>query len=234
MVNHPLNSVLNKIKELERIISIFDNREDSFTSIDRDLVLEKIRGLYNEILSIDVSVSKPNELSVSLPEKENNIGPTFRKIENNSVFEIENQSRIDVAINNSEIKKLEKSKPSDLFGSTVKNRKNENPDINEKLSRKMTKRTLVDNHKMAPIKDLNEAIEINKKFSFLNELFKGNIQEYSQAINHLNNCENLSDAENFLQNNLGEKYDWKKDEKKELVNDLLEFLQRRYPSNIAS
>ncbi len=58
-----------------------------------------------------------------------------------------------------------------------------------------------------PINDLKQAIGINEKFNFINELFKGSLQDYNVAINELNNAQNWELAQELL-SILSQKYNW--------------------------
>lgn len=57
------------------------------------------------------------------------------------------------------------------------------------------------------IQNLKTAIGINDKFLFINELFKGNLNEYNSAIDHLNTLEDSTGAATAL-NNFRQEYAW--------------------------
>ena len=76
-----------------------------------------------------------------------------------------------------------------------------------------------------PIQDLKSAIGINEKFLFINELFKGKLEEYKEAIDNLNNLESLTNAMQNL-DHLKEAYDWEEDT--EAFIKLSDFVHRRY------
>ena len=44
------------------------------------------------------------------------------------------------------------------------------------------------------IDDLSKAISLNDKFLYIKELFKGKGEDFSKAIQKLNNCQNIDDA----------------------------------------
>ena len=48
------------------------------------------------------------------------------------------------------------------------------------------------------ISDIKAAIGINDKFTFVNDIFKGEISRYNHAIDHLNSLETFQDAENYI------------------------------------
>jgi hypothetical protein len=76
-----------------------------------------------------------------------------------------------------------------------------------------------------PISDIKKAIGINEKFQFINELCKGNIQDYNEIINSLNNFSSKDEALEYYQQ-LKEKYSWSDD--LESAKTLLDIIIRRY------
>jgi len=48
------------------------------------------------------------------------------------------------------------------------------------------------------ITDLKAAIGINDKFTFVNDIFKGEISRYNHAIDHFNTLDTLQDAEDYI------------------------------------
>ncbi len=57
------------------------------------------------------------------------------------------------------------------------------------------------------ITDLKSAIGINERFQFINELFDGNMKEYTVALDQINNFSSLDEAESYMAN-LREVYKW--------------------------
>jgi hypothetical protein len=76
-----------------------------------------------------------------------------------------------------------------------------------------------------PIADISKAIGINDKFQFANELFAGNMQEYSVAVQQLNSLESLEAAMDYF-SNLQMLYAW--DLENQTVKRFLELVDRRY------
>jgi hypothetical protein len=57
------------------------------------------------------------------------------------------------------------------------------------------------------ISDLKKAIGINEKFLFINELFEGSMQAYTETIEKLNNSSDITQAKQLLEP-LHMKYNW--------------------------
>jgi len=74
------------------------------------------------------------------------------------------------------------------------------------------------------ITDIHTAIGINEKFQFTNELFEGNANEYTAAVNQLNNYPSFTEAESYL-NSIKEIYKWKEDDV--LVGKFISIIKRK-------
>lgn len=78
-----------------------------------------------------------------------------------------------------------------------------------------------------PISNLKEAIGVNEKFLFINELFGGNIEDYRDAIARLNEMETMKAAFDYL-NQLGREYAWDGTRSVVTIEKLANLVQRRH------
>ncbi|WP_375436811.1 hypothetical protein [uncultured Hymenobacter sp.] len=76
------------------------------------------------------------------------------------------------------------------------------------------------------VETLREAISINQRFSFINELFGGENMEYHAAIQHLDTLPDAESARRYVSQQLASKYDWTR--KDEHVNKLLKLIDRKF------
>jgi hypothetical protein len=76
-----------------------------------------------------------------------------------------------------------------------------------------------------PLANLADAIGISDKFLFIREIFKGNQSDYEQAIDKLNRAGNMPDAMAIIMSYTGE------NEESEVVQQLLEIVKRKIPSD---
>lgn len=76
-----------------------------------------------------------------------------------------------------------------------------------------------------PIHDLKKAISINKKFEFINQLFKGDHEAYAKSIHYINGLTNGNEAQVFF-NNLKKQFAW--DEENKLFIELADMVKRRF------
>jgi hypothetical protein len=106
-----------------------------------------------------------------------------------------------------------KSEPTDLFGTapTVADKYKENKKyINDSMAGAQKDQSLGARLQKNKVTDLKAAIGINEKFLFINELFKGDMQKYLDAINLLNTQPGRVEAEAFLEQYV-KQYGWKAD-----------------------
>ncbi len=78
-----------------------------------------------------------------------------------------------------------------------------------------------------PIANLKEAIGVNEKFLFINELFQGNIQAYNDAIARLNGMGSSAEAFAYL-NELTRIQKWDSGRSSATIEMLANYVQRRF------
>ncbi|MBD2721375.1 hypothetical protein [Hymenobacter armeniacus] len=76
------------------------------------------------------------------------------------------------------------------------------------------------------VETLREAISINQRFSFINELFGGENMDYHAAIQHLDSLPTAEQARAYVSGDLSQRYDWSR--KEEHVNKLLKLIERKF------
>jgi len=62
---------------------------------------------------------------------------------------------------------------------------------------------------------------------FVNDLFKGSMDDFEMAVGILENCNNFDEAMDFIKTNYFDKNIW--DSEKEEVQEFVEVVQRRFP-----
>jgi hypothetical protein len=76
------------------------------------------------------------------------------------------------------------------------------------------------------VESLREAISINQRFSFINELFAGENMEYHAAIQQLDTFSDPETAKRYVTQDLAAKHDWSR--KEEHVGKLLKLIDRKF------
>lgn len=116
----------------------------------------------------------------------------------------------------------------DLFsdpGETVADKFTSNEKtVNDQLV-KEENNTVADKIQQNPIEDLKSFIGINDRFIFMRDLFDGQLKDYNEAIEKLNNQSHLKDAIDYF-NELKEKYGM--DELSDSFKKLYNYIQRKY------
>ncbi|MBI4947171.1 MAG: hypothetical protein HY840_12320 [Bacteroidetes bacterium] len=75
------------------------------------------------------------------------------------------------------------------------------------------------------ITDLKASIGINEKFQFINELFDGNMKEYTVAVDQINSFPSLAEAQSYIANIEGV-YKWLPDN--QIAESFKELVKRRF------
>jgi hypothetical protein len=76
------------------------------------------------------------------------------------------------------------------------------------------------------VASLRDAISINQRFSFVNELFGGEHEEYRAAIEHLDALPSADAALAYVRQELAQRHDWSRRE--EHVGKLLKLIERKF------
>ncbi len=97
--------------------------------------------------------------------------------------------------------------------------------FNEQIGSLKGEEDISDRLKTKPLADLSDAIGINDKFLFIREIFDGNKEVYIQAINRLNNSENITDARAVIMSYAGDNLE------NGAVKQLLDLVKRKFPHN---
>ncbi|MFC6997359.1 hypothetical protein [Rufibacter roseus] len=99
------------------------------------------------------------------------------------------------------------------------------PTLNERL-KQPANASLADRQQDQKIGSLRDAISINQRFSFINELFDGDNMSYHEAIKTLDTFDSADAAKNYLLQEVGSKYNWAR--KEDHVQKLTKLIERKY------
>lgn len=230
-----IDIVLADIRNLYSLISDYNDliKEDiSFAIINDDsfAVAESKKVNSQPIAETVIINDSKNEPIIEELEED--------KAEQNELLEeesiIEEEIKIEVSAsneNNSTKEKLKEigSQSIDLFSmtqSTVADKlKEDRATINDQLSVAKPDNTVSEKISKQKIVDLKSSIGINEKFMFINQLFKGSLDNYNEAMDYLENYDIEADAFDYI-NRLAEKYKWDKDNI--AVVTLNELIKRKY------
>lgn len=204
-IRKEIAALINSIKEHSDNIG----DKEHIPQLELELILHKIEKLYQKSIVFNHLNSSPDQVQLSV-KKESEVVTPKPEIKPEPVKVIE-------AVD----------KPTDLFGSEIP-LVTEKPKLEKKIEKKEEKKEpapVVNKIQKPAIADLNKAIGLNDRFQFANELFEGNMQEYSIAIQQLNGSGSIESAMDYF-SNLQQLYEW--DLEKDSVKRLLELVDRRY------
>ncbi|MGV3540437.1 MAG: hypothetical protein ACO1OQ_11540 [Rufibacter sp.] len=97
--------------------------------------------------------------------------------------------------------------------------------LNDRFKQPVSGASLADRQQEQKIGSLRDAISINQRFSFINELFDGDNMAYHSAIKQLDEYSNADEAKQYLLKDVGSKYNWTK--KEEHVQKLTRLIDRK-------
>jgi len=98
--------------------------------------------------------------------------------------------------------------------------------LHEHIAPKAANKSVTHNQQHKPIRDLKAAIGINEKFLLINQLFDGNLQDYTNAIEKLNSSPDLESAKKYIVTELVPKFNW--DDDNHHVKNFLDLVERRF------
>lgn len=197
------------------------NNNGNFSSIDKDLLANYVRELYELIVSIN-----PHAPANPLNSTNNHIQespPVIRKEEEVKVKEEKPEQK---TMNGDEVHSPTKETSSKKSISDIYAGKKENgkTSVNEKFKKEGFE--IADKLKQTPIKDLKAYIGLNKQFAFMSKLFNADEQFYEEAIARLNVFKTYEQAMAYIQSELLPKLNWSDDEP--LVAEFFTLVMRRY------
>jgi hypothetical protein len=179
--------------------------------------IEHLAGQFNALLPLSAEeLVKPNAAPAPSPEAK----PTPAA----PVEEVDIVAPIDMAQREASIVTPVVPKPAD-HNLNERFKAAERPTLNENF-KKAASASLADAHTNQKIDSLKNAISINQRFSFINELFEGDNLTYYQAIQSLDAMTDPDQANRFVTHDLAGKYDWSK--KQDHVNKLLRLIERKF------
>jgi hypothetical protein len=99
--------------------------------------------------------------------------------------------------------------------------------IHERLAQMKDDKSIGARMQFKPIENIKDAIGLNEKFLFINELFAGDINAYNQSVSELNSCPSIHEAFELL-NKLTSEFQWDGQRSAETIEKLANLVQRRF------
>ena len=215
-----MTSIKNKIENISESIQNINEILNSFSdyelipNIDIDLLKDKLRKVYDDIDTINKIDEEPKAIIETL---ENNVVIEQELVEEKTIVEediteineevVEETPAVEEEIVE-ELPKIEKEEEDiveeiitpepeiikeetnlDLSGSS---------DVKDIIAEFKNATDLASQLQFKPIDDINNAVSINDKIGFINDIFGGDADSYVNCISKLNNTSDLNNAVNIL------------------------------------
>ena len=210
--------------EISEITSRF-NKMDDIPFIEIDLLLEKLRNIYD--LTTDLSSAVKAEQSSDrkktanadkVHKNEKDMHDAEQELKSSKPFKENLREKIEEDLA-SEARDKEKSvkeskRVSDRFQST-------NPTLNDEISGKSNKEDISSQYKTKPIGSIGTAIGLNEKFELINQLFGGSKEKFERTLEVLDMAGSFVEAYNYIE----EQFEWDMDDV--YVQRILELIRRK-------
>jgi len=216
------------LKDLNDLGEIIDDlkRYPDVPSFQIELARSKCRGAA-EVLSLLRQVGERRQEDMSLSEEQSDNDGISREI---PVKEYQEQITIELSEPlkpGTEIVSEKKQSKKKIIETTIlADQFSQMSDrFNEKLGGTKHEADISDIISTQPLQSLTDAIGINDRFHFINEVFNGSREAYDQALKKLDMVKSLSDARAVIMSYTGN------DDDNEPVRQLLDLVKRKISSN---
>ncbi len=210
--------------EIAEITSRF-NQMDDIPFIEIDLLLEKLRNIYDLTTDLRSAVKadqtsgrkKTNDAD-KVQKNEKDLNEIEPEVKSSKPFKENLREKIEEDLA-SEARDKEKSvkeskRVSDRFQSS-------NPTLNDEISGKSKKEDISSQYKAKPIGSISTAIGLNEKFELINQLFDGNKEKFERTLEVLDMAGSFVEAYNYIE----EHFEWDMDDL--YVQRILELIRRK-------
>ncbi len=231
--NSRLKLVAEDVTALKGLIRKFQESPQQVPLIEVDLALEKLRRIYEHMVQIDVqgTVISTQVKEEAKVEKENVQDETVKEAPVEINFKKEAvivSAPVEEIVEEVKIQPDKENPPAliDLFSTTsARQNLSDTKSVVEKMTEQKPTEIIADKFGKKKIAGLNQAIGINEKFFFINELFEGNMKDYKSAIDALDQSESPANALENIET-LAKKYGW--DKSKDAYTMLIDFVERKF------
>ncbi|MBW6478722.1 MAG: hypothetical protein K0B37_04775 [Bacteroidales bacterium] len=232
-------NIVNLLENIIKRTELIERQSGSRNLLEIDLAMEDIRMLYRELnllrkfsenenlAEAPVIIRDPKEERTDAPEQSQvkpqekvsepeAAKPVEKKVEEKP-REVKEEPLVKV-----EPEPVETSKP--LVGEKYSSEKSS---IHERLAQIKDDKSIGARMQYKPVKNIKEAIGINEKFLFINELFNGDLKAYNESIEKINDFPSIHEAFEFL-NRLTFEFQWDGQRSADTIEKFANLVQRRY------
>ena len=236
--------IKNFNRKLHKISSLAENANDDndLTALEHDLLLSYIRDLYE--IALDHKVSEPAKREnkpvvnpiTDRPQVEQIQPVTPSVVHVLKEIVVETPPQVVVAEEQTariEIQHIEPEKiiekPIEVINTPKKAGKEIiSQEIMDELFAEERISDLSDKLSLSPIKDLTKSMGINEKIFTQQELFGNNQQQFITTLEKLNNCQNFTEAKQYLLENVINDFGWTSEGKVKKAATFIKLVKRKF------
>jgi len=193
--------------------------------------IESEINLFNGVLPMDVLESKDlpvyEQQPVAVEEEENILK---EEVEEEDSVIISKEKVIDTSFDDEFEPIEEESKYKEETDESPTNINEqftaETPTINEQFEKEEKPSTVAEKHETQQDSELHSSISVNQRYMFLNDLFKGDVNEYDKAIEDIEDLDSFDNSVEYLMQNYSRKYQW--DMGSDEIKELLKVIFKRF------
>lgn len=226
-----IEAVYIHLDEVQQLVARF-GADGNIRAIDVDLTLDKIRDVYDLLLSLKneqnaetVRIDRTEAPIIKSPgvgvgETSSEPQNTFELLEEEDVVE-EVQQKQEMRHETTQAEKKSRVNKPDCKINIGESFVKEKPTINEELSQTNPSNDISSRLKTNSISNLGAAIGLNEKFEFIQNLFDGDSVRYNHTIEVLNTATDFNQAFDYINTN----FKW--DMNDPLVVKILDLIRRK-------
>jgi hypothetical protein len=199
-------------------------------TIDLDLMLEKLRNIYDLILDLEATI--PSGRTDEIKSSAGDVQPTLKPLSSNETIEtsediaVEKETkavtRKDHVKGKDDISQEQRKESVTQEKKYISDRfRGSKQTLHEEMAGRTKQEDISSQYKTRPINNIMGAIALNERFELMNQLFNGDKELFERTIEVMNTAGSFVDAYNYLQEN----FKWDMDN--EYVQRLLELIRRK-------
>ncbi len=238
-----INELHGKINNLLAAVAKSNGR---FSGIDKDLLTGYMRELYELVVainpesdrSIQATITQPAEMQMPERHPVPEVVPVIQAVlpevmvepvkEHESVNPVSkvtaDTTPVSQPVHGVKPATKEKAAKKSISEIYAHQQGSDQGTLNEKF--KQQGKEIADKLKHTPIRDLRTYIGLNKRFAFINTLFKGQAENYDAVVAKVNNAVSYQEALNYIQQQVMTEYGWKEEDP--AVAEFFTLVMRRY------
>lgn|GEM_PF-1024492 len=223
-----IEKILQAVDDLKDQVSYHLQRDKALHPIEKESLLHALRHIYEMVFDMETKRLYPTDMDPTYPQTDskpaqipaekadittrtlNQLEDKAQQAEVSTPHPVSDQTAVDesnTTVNTESQTHKAPKKEIDIIPKPVSDKAAQpSPDLfssfySESIADKLAEQpdnSIAARLEQTAIPDLRQAIGINEKFLFINELFGGSLKAYNQAIEELNSFQSLNGARTYL------------------------------------